>query len=89
VHPPAGLLESPGIIAAIVDGTAPANLTVTGLAKALLRSWAPQTGLRHTSNRFRACRNGNWKMARDWRCKATSPHLTFQNLPARDSGAPA
>ena len=26
---------SPRIIAAIVDGTAPANLTVTGLAKAL------------------------------------------------------
>jgi len=43
-------LESPGIIAAIVDGTEPANLTVTGLAKALPRSWAPQTGLRHTSN---------------------------------------
>jgi hypothetical protein len=78
------ILESP------VDGTAPANLTVTGLAKALPRSWAPQTGLRHTSNRSRACRNGNWKMAsRDWRCNATSPHLTFQNLPARDSGAPA
>jgi hypothetical protein len=51
---------------------------------------APQTGVRHTSNRSRACRNGNWKMAsRDWRRKAISPHLKFQNLPARDSGAPA
>src|ERR1700730_8779338 len=28
----------------------------------------PQTGLRHTSNRSRAYRNGNWKMASgDWR----------------------
>jgi len=51
---------------------------------------SPFKRLRHTSNRSRACRNGNWKMAsRDWRRKATSPHLTFQNLPARDSGAPA
>jgi site-specific DNA recombinase len=33
---------SPRIIAAIVDGTAPANLTVTGLAKALPYSWAEQ-----------------------------------------------
>ena len=33
---------------------------------------APRTGLRHISNRSRACRNGNWKMAsRDWRRKAT------------------
>jgi hypothetical protein len=30
---------SPRIIAAIVDGTAPADLTVTGLAKALPYSW--------------------------------------------------
>jgi hypothetical protein len=30
------------IIAAIVDGTAPADLTVTGLAKALPYSWAEQ-----------------------------------------------
>jgi len=86
-------LESPGIIAAIVDGTAPANLTVTGFAKALPRSWAPQAGLRHTSNRSRACRNGNWKMAsRDWRRrKATSPHLTFHicrpETPARQPNA--
>jgi site-specific DNA recombinase len=33
---------SPRIIAVIVDGTAPANLTVTGLAKALSYSWAEQ-----------------------------------------------
>ena len=33
---------SPRIIAAIADGTAPANLTVTGLAKALPYSWAEQ-----------------------------------------------
>jgi hypothetical protein len=33
---------SPRIIAAIVDGTAPANLTVTGLAKALPYSCAEQ-----------------------------------------------
>src|SRR6476619_2210775 len=35
-------LLSPRIIAAIVDGTAPADLTVTGLAKALPYSWAEQ-----------------------------------------------
>jgi hypothetical protein len=33
---------SPRIIAAIVDGTAPADLTVTGLAEALPYSWAEQ-----------------------------------------------
>ena len=33
---------SPRIIAAIVDGTAPADFTVTGLAKALPYSWAEQ-----------------------------------------------
>ena len=33
---------SPRIIAAIVDGTAPVDLTVTGLAKALPYSWAEQ-----------------------------------------------
>src|ERR1700751_6479724 len=33
---------SPRIIAAIVDGTAPADLTVTGLANALPYSWAEQ-----------------------------------------------
>jgi site-specific DNA recombinase len=33
---------SPRIIAAIVDGTAPADLTVTGLAKALPYSWIGQ-----------------------------------------------
>ncbi len=33
---------SPCIIAAIADGTAPADLTVTGLAKALSYSWAEQ-----------------------------------------------
>jgi site-specific DNA recombinase len=41
---------SPRIIAAIVDGTAPTDLTVTGLAKALPYSWAEQEqgiGLRH------------------------------------------
>ena len=35
-------LLSPRIIAAIVDATAPADLTVTGLAKALPYSWAEQ-----------------------------------------------
>jgi site-specific DNA recombinase len=35
-------LLSPRIIAAIADGTAPADLTVTGLAKALPYSWAGQ-----------------------------------------------
>jgi site-specific DNA recombinase len=38
--PPAFL--SPRIIAAIVDGTAPAGLTVTGLAEALPYSWIEQ-----------------------------------------------
>jgi hypothetical protein len=33
---------SPGIIAALIDGTGPADLTVAGLAKALSRSWAEQ-----------------------------------------------
>jgi hypothetical protein len=33
---------SPRIIAAIVNGSAPADLTVTGLAKALPYSWAAQ-----------------------------------------------
>ena len=33
---------SPRIIATIVNGTAPADLTVTGLAKALPYSWAEQ-----------------------------------------------
>jgi site-specific DNA recombinase len=43
-HPPARPLAflSPRIIAAIVDGTAPADLTVTGLAKALPYSWIEQ-----------------------------------------------
>jgi len=33
---------SPRIITAIIDGTVPADLTVTGLAKALPHSWAEQ-----------------------------------------------
>jgi site-specific DNA recombinase len=33
---------APCIVAAIVDGTAPADLTVTGLAKALPYSWFKQ-----------------------------------------------
>jgi site-specific DNA recombinase len=33
---------APCIVAAIVDGTAPADLTITGLAKALSYSWAKQ-----------------------------------------------
>jgi len=33
---------SPRLIAAVVDGTAPPDLTVTGLAKALPYSWAEQ-----------------------------------------------
>ena len=44
---------SPRIIAAIVDGTAPADLTVTGLAKALPYSWAEQErhiGLSHNKH---------------------------------------
>src|SRR5262249_19205228 len=48
---------SPRIIAAIVDGTAPADLTVTGLAKALPYSWAEQehsTGLHNIMSERRA-----------------------------------
>jgi hypothetical protein len=48
---------SPRIIAAIVDGTAPADLTVTGLAKALPYSWAEQernTGLNNIMSERRA-----------------------------------
>jgi hypothetical protein len=49
-----------------------------------------QTGLRHISNQSRACRNGNWKTAsRDWRRKATTPHLRAQNLSTGDLGVPA
>jgi len=33
---------SPKIVSAIIDGTVPADLTVTGLAKALPHSWAEQ-----------------------------------------------
>jgi len=33
---------SPRIVAAILDGTAPAHLTATVLARALPRSWAEQ-----------------------------------------------
>jgi hypothetical protein len=33
---------SPQVVAAIIDGTAPADLTITGLAKALPYSWAEQ-----------------------------------------------
>ena len=33
---------SPRIVASIVDGTAPTDLTVTGLAKALPYSWGEQ-----------------------------------------------
>ena len=40
---------SPRIIAAVVDGTAPADLTVTSLAKALLYSWAEEEGWTHCS----------------------------------------
>jgi site-specific DNA recombinase len=41
---------SPRIIVAIADGTAPAGLTVSSLAKALPYSWAEQEGaiLRNT-----------------------------------------
>jgi site-specific DNA recombinase len=35
---------SPAVVAAIVSGAAPADLTVTGLAKALPHSWATQQG---------------------------------------------
>jgi hypothetical protein len=43
-YPPVGALAfvSPRIAAAAVDCTAPADLTVTGLAKALPYSWAEQ-----------------------------------------------
>lgn len=37
-------LVAPRIVAAIADGNAPADLTVTGLAKALPYSWAQQEG---------------------------------------------
>jgi site-specific DNA recombinase len=43
---PLAFLSSPRIIAAIVDGTAPADLTVTGLVKALPYSWADPLLLR-------------------------------------------
>jgi hypothetical protein len=44
--------------------------------------------IQHTSNRSRACRNGNWKMvSRDWRHEATSPDRKFHNLLTRDCGA--
>jgi site-specific DNA recombinase len=43
-------LLSPRIIAAIADGTAPADLTVTGLAKALPYSWAEQERARASSS---------------------------------------
>jgi site-specific DNA recombinase len=33
---------SPQIIAALIDGAAPADLTITGLARALRHSWAEQ-----------------------------------------------
>jgi site-specific DNA recombinase len=36
---------APGIIAALINGTAPADLTVTGLARALPHSWAEQERL--------------------------------------------
>jgi site-specific DNA recombinase len=36
---------APGIIAALIDGTAPADLTVTSLARALPYSWAEQKRL--------------------------------------------
>jgi len=42
VPEPVGAARASRIIAAIVDGTAPADLTVTGLAKALPYSWAEQ-----------------------------------------------
>jgi len=38
---------SPRIIAAVIEGTAPTDLTVTGLAKALPYSWAEQERSRH------------------------------------------
>ena len=39
---------SPRIVAAIIDGTAPANLTATSLARALPYSWAEQESRRLT-----------------------------------------
>jgi hypothetical protein len=57
------------------------GLSFTGSAKPVSVTY--RTGL----GRFR---NGNWKMAsRDWRRQASSLDRKFQNLPARDSGAPA
>jgi hypothetical protein len=41
-HFDSGAIQLPRIIAAIVDGTAPADLTVTSLAKTLLYSWCEQ-----------------------------------------------
>ena len=93
---------SPRIIVAIVHGTAPADLTVTGLAKALPYSWieqeqrvgfpkgTPRTGLCQQSNRSAARRNGNWKMApRDPRPKPAPQGSKSQKSPVRDWGAPA
>ena len=36
---------APGTLAALIDGTAPADLTITGLARALPYSWAEQEQL--------------------------------------------
>jgi hypothetical protein len=65
-------------------------LRIACAARLRHRYAAPKTGLRHVSNRSRACRNGNWKMASgDWRRKATgfraeSPEFASQRLgPAR------
>jgi site-specific DNA recombinase len=44
---------SPRIVAAIADSSAPADLTVTGLAKALPYSWAEQGGDEFSSHLVR------------------------------------
>ena len=89
-----GLIDI-GALAAAVAGIGPDEIGIecdcaAGAASDV--AWAAaccagcprQTGLRHISNRSRARRNGNWKMAsRDWLDKATSRHLKFQNVPAR------
>jgi hypothetical protein len=89
---------SPRTIAAIADETAPADLTVTGLAKRLPYSWdgqeqriglsqysGSQTGLGLISNQSALPQNGNWKTAsRDWRGIA-APGRIFRKLPSRDA----
>jgi hypothetical protein len=88
---------SPRTIAAIADDTAPADLTVTGLAKpyswdgqeqriGLSQYGGSQTGLGLGSNQSAVSQNGNWKAAsRDWRGRAALSSRIFRKLPSRDA----